>query len=111
MEDETKPYMSPEQRAKYDELVNDWSRYKELKQTDLARIEIMACVAVELNKLQVFINASGPTYKVVGKSGDVYSRTRPEYSQLQELRQRMSVLIDRLQENATTDFGFDFVTD
>lgn len=103
--------MSEEQRGKYEDLRNRWGEMKDLKESDLARIELMACIGVEMEKLQAFINKHSPTYQVVGKSGDRYSRARPEFQQLQELRQRMSVLIDRLQENSADESGFDFVAD
>lgn len=104
-------YMTEEQREKFSSLCRDWGESKDLKPADLQRIEIMACVAIEIEKLQAFVNLHSPTYQVIGKSGDRYSRARPEFQQLQELRQRMSVLIDRLQENSSNDSGFDFITD
>lgn len=103
--------MSEEQRDKFSALVEQWSKYKTLEQTDFARLELLACCLTELEKLQRFVNKSSPTYKVRGKSGDVYSKTRPEYQQLQDLRQRVGVLIDRLQQNSTNDDGFDFIAD
>lgn len=103
--------MTKEQKSKFIALREEWGELKELLPADLSRLEIMACLAIEMEKLQRFINAHSPTYQVIGKSGDRYSRARPEYQQLQECRQRMSVLLDRMQSNLTGDDGFSFIAD
>jgi hypothetical protein len=66
-----------------------------------------ACVEIELGKLQQFINEHGPTYLVRGKSGDTYTRARPEYQQLQEARQRLSVLVDKLTSKGPSERSTD----
>ena len=93
-------YMNDAQRAQLAELVAKWSAYKTLKVDDYVRLELLACVLVEVSQLQAYVNINGTTYQVVGKSGDTYSRARPEYQQLQELRQRASVIIDKLVKDA-----------
>jgi len=93
-------YMNDAQRAQLAELVAKWSAYKTLKVDDYVRLELLACVLVEVSQLQAYVNTNGTTYQVVGKSGDTYSRARPEYQQLQELRQRASVIIDKLVKDA-----------
>jgi predicted PhzF superfamily epimerase YddE/YHI9 len=111
MSTKVREYMNDVQRKKFDSLCERWSTYKTLEQTDFARLELLACCQVELEKLQSFINENSPTYVVRAKSGDYFTRARPEYQQLQELRQRVGVLIDRLQQNATTTDEFEFVAD
>lgn len=93
-------YMDNQQRERYAELIAKWSNFKGLSEPDYARIEMMACVTIEIERLQEFVNKNGTTYEVTGKSGDVYSRARPEYQQLQELRQRLGVLVDKMTKNA-----------
>jgi len=104
-------YMSDAQKEKFDELKSRWEQYKSLDVSDEMRLEVMACVLIELERLQRYVNQHGPTYKVVGKSGDVYSRARPEYQQLQECRQRLGVLVDKMtaQTGGAYDGADDFV--
>ena len=104
-------YMSDAQQEKYDALKLRWSEYKVLDVADEMRLEVMACVMIELERLQRYVNQHGPTYKVVGKSGDMYSRARPEYQQLQECRQRIGVLVDKMtsQTNGAYEGTDDFI--
>ena len=90
------PYMTAAQAARYSQLIEEWGEHKDLTPGDRQLIGMTACVEVELGKLQQFVNEHGPTYVVRGKSGDTYTRARPEYQQLQEARQRLSVLVDKL---------------
>ena len=93
--------MTPEQAKVNEELLEQYSRERDLTASDRSRIRILACVLVEMDKLQTFINEHAPTYQVRGKSGDTYSRARPEYQQLQEARNRVGVLLDRLDSGQT----------
>lgn len=95
--------MDKAQMKIYRGLVKDFEGIRELSAVDKQRLEVLACVLDEMRKLQTFINAHGPTYQVIGKSGDTYSRARPEYQQLQELRQRHGVLCDKLQGDKPSD--------
>lgn len=95
--------MDKAQMKIYRGLKKDFEGNGELTAVDKQRLEVLACVLDEMRKLQTFINEHGPTYQVVGKSGDTYSRARPEYQQLQEVRQRHSVLLDKLQGDKPTD--------
>ena len=94
-------WMTDRQRARHAELIAKWSNFKNLSEPDYARIEVMACVTVEIEQLQAYVNEHGTTYQVIGKSGDTYSRARPEFQQLQELRQRLGVLLDKMTKNAS----------
>lgn len=102
-------YMTKNQQKKYRELVTKWSKFKELDVSDELRLEVMACVIVEMEKLQEFVNVNGPTYTHKAKSGDIISRARPEYQQLQECRQRLGVLVDKM--NSTTSSTHDDIGD
>ena len=47
--------------------------------------------------LQDFCNNEGTCYQVIGKSGDTYSRARPEWQQLKEARMRKQAMIATLE--------------
>ena len=57
-------YMNAAQRAQYAELVAKWGAYKTLKVDDYVRIELLACVMVEVSELQNYVNTNGTTYQV-----------------------------------------------
>jgi len=61
-------------------------------------IYTLACVEWEEAHLQNFCNSEGTCYQVTGKSGDVYSRMRPEWQQLKEARMRKQAIIARLEK-------------
>lgn len=99
-------YFSDPQKKRYVELCEEWEQTRELKAGDHQLLGMMACVDTDLAKLQRFINQHGPTYQVRTKSGDSMSRARPEYQQLQEARQRLGTLIDKMStrgENTEAD--------
>lgn len=89
-----------EKKETYDKLLVEWSQFKRLEEPDFERLAIMSDVKLEISRLQQFVDEHGSTYLVEGKSGDKYYRQRPEYQQLQELRLRMDVLIDKMQKDA-----------
>jgi len=57
---------------------------------------VLACVVCEVRALQAYVNAHGTTYEVLGKSGDLYSRARPEHQQLNEARTKAAQLTRQL---------------
>lgn len=59
---------------------------------ELIQLELLASLLDELRTLQKFVNKHGTTYEVIGKSGDIYSKHRPEHQQLNEARQRVAQL-------------------
>lgn len=73
-----------------------------LSQGIRALICTLAAVIQEENMLQHFVNVNGTTYKVVGKSGDEYSRSRPEWQQLKEARLRKQSLIQLLESKVAS---------
>lgn len=99
--------MDERQRVRHSELEKEWGDERNLNAADRARLRVLACIEVEMEKLQAFVNQHGPTYQVRGKSGDTYSRARPEYQQLQEARQRYSVMLDRLASGQISDDSAD----
>jgi hypothetical protein len=103
-------WMTADQLERFAELREEWTEIRSLDAGDLAILRMMACVETELAKLQRFINTHSPTYTVRGKSGDNYSRARPEYQQLQEARTRLCVLIDKItQRGSDLDHADDFI--
>lgn len=64
-----------------------------------ALIWTLACVEIEEETLQRFINENGTCYVVMGTSGDMLSKMRPEWSQLKEARMRKQTLIQRIELN------------
>ena len=48
--------------------------------------------------LQIYCDVHGTCYQVTGKSGDVYSRARPEWQQLKEARMRKQAIIAHLEK-------------
>ena len=61
-------------------------------------IYTLSCVEAEEKQLQIFCNLNGTCYQVIGKSGDTYSRMRPEWQQLKEARMRKQAIIARLEK-------------
>ena len=103
-------WMTDQQLQRFEELKAEWTEIRALDAGDISILRMMACVETELTKLQRFINTHSPTYTVRGKSGDTYSRARPEYQQLQEARTRLCVLIDKItQRGSDIDHADDFI--
>jgi hypothetical protein len=89
--------MNAEQITRYTELEQTYGRVMDLTPGMQSLIRTLACVEVEEETLQAFCNEHGTCYMVTGKSGDVYSRARPEWQQLKEARMRKQALVARLE--------------
>ena len=89
--------MNGDQTARYIELEQAYGRVIDLTPGMQSLIRTLACVEVEEETLQAFCNEHGTCYQVTGKSGDVYSRARPEWQQLKEARMRKQALVARLE--------------
>jgi len=89
--------MTLEQTKKYNKLLNDYEKHGELTPWQCQLIFTLACVILEEEELQRYCDENGTCYQVTGKSGDVYSRMRPEWQQLKEARHRKQIIITRLQ--------------
>lgn len=89
--------MNAEQITRYTELEQAYGRVIDLTPGMQSLIRTLACVEVEEEMLQAFCNEHGTCYQVTGKSGDVYSRARPEWQQLKEARMRKQALVARLE--------------
>jgi len=59
-------------------------------------VQLAASLLVEVESLQRFADQYGTTYTVVGRSGDVYNKSRPEHQQLNEARTRLLALLREL---------------
>lgn len=99
--------IATEQERRYLEIVKEWGNEEDLTYPQKARIRLLATIEVELERLQAFVNQHGPTYIVRGKSGDSYTRARPEYQQLQEARTKYTVLLDRLSASQNSETSLD----
>ena len=82
-------HMTAQQIAVLDELQQQLSQGRMLSHLENLMLPDMACMIDEMRSLQKYINANGTTYQVRGKSGDTYSRQRPEYQQLNDLRKEL----------------------
>jgi hypothetical protein len=69
----------------------------QLSPGELIQLELLASLLDELRTLQKFVNKHGTTYEVIGKSGDIYSKHRPEHQQLNEARQKVAQLARSIQ--------------
>ncbi len=67
-----------------------------LHTVDRYTVHLTASVLVEVEALQRFADRHGTTYEVVGRSGDVYTKHRPEHQQLNDARTRLLALLREL---------------
>ena len=86
-----------EHNKKYNELLNQYEQRTDLTPGQCQLLYTLACVICEETELQAYCNNNGTCYQVTGKSGDVYSRMRPEWQQLKEARHRKQIIITRLE--------------
>jgi len=93
----TKTDMTANQSKKYNELLNQYEQRTDLTPGQCQLLYTLACVICEETELQSYCNNNGTCYQVTGKSGDVYSRMRPEWQQLKEARHRKQIIITRLE--------------
>ena len=63
---------------------------------DKMLVTLCACVWVEMETLQRYINEKGSTYEVRGSTGDLLTKHRPEHQQLVEARGRLLTFIREL---------------
>ena len=89
--------MTTEQTRKYNELLAKYEERHDLTPGQLHLIYTLACVIIEEHTLQTYCDEHGTCYQVRGKSGDTYSRMRPEWQQLKEARHRKQIIITRLE--------------
>lgn len=89
--------MTELQQTIHDQRVMQYGAHRDLTPGVQSLIYTLACVEAEEQQLQEFCDANGTCYQVTGKSGDVYSRMRPEWQQLKEARMRKQAIIARLE--------------
>ena len=104
-------HMTAQQIAVLDELQQQLSQGRMLSHLENLMLPDMACMIDEMRSLQKYINANGTTYQVRGKSGDTYSRQRPEYQQLNDLRKelrqmRKALALDAVEMPSAADAFF-----
>jgi P27 family predicted phage terminase small subunit len=88
--------MNDRQKAAERALLHELRQAGHLHDIDTMLVRVCACVWVEMLSLQQFVNQKGTTYEVVGRSGDVYTKHRPEHQQLVEARGRLLTLFREL---------------
>ncbi len=96
-------YLNEEQQLILSELSNEIGQGRRLSIAERQALPDMAAMIYELRKLQKYINKEGTTYKVIGRSGDMYSKHRPEYQQLNELRKELRQLRKQLLSDAVEE--------
>jgi hypothetical protein len=89
--------MNSKQKERYDLRLAQYQAIQDVTPGMAAIIWTLACVEMEEEMLQEFVNEQGTVYQVVGKSGDIYSRARPEWQQLKEARMRKQALVARIE--------------
>jgi hypothetical protein len=89
--------MTQAQEQKYAQRLAEYASFMDLTPGMQSMIWTLSCVEVEEQQLQEFVDIHGTCYQVVGKSGDTYSRARPEWQQLKEARMRKQALIARIE--------------
>ena len=89
--------MDPLIQTRFDQLAADYERRGIITPGIRSLIYTLACVEVEEETLQEFINRKGTTYVVMGVAGDPLSKIRPEWNQLKEARMRKQALIARIE--------------
>ncbi len=89
--------MNQEQQTRYEQRLAEYGAVCDLTPGYKSIIYTLACVEVEEEQLQDFCNEHGTCYQVEGKSGDIYSRARPEWQQLKEARMRKQAIVARLE--------------
>ena len=89
--------MNDLQFQRFTERVAEYSTRSELTSGVKSLIQTLACVEIEEEQLQAYCNDNGTCYQVIGKSGDTYSRARPEWQQLKEARMRKQAMIATLE--------------
>ena len=90
--------MTELQQSIYDLKLLQYGAHKTLTPGVRSLIYTLSCVEAEEKTLQMYCDVHGTCYMVTGKSGDVYSRMRPEWQQLKEARMRKQAIIARLEK-------------
>ena len=95
--------MTNKQQEIHDQRILQYGAHRDLTPGVQSIIYTLACVEAEEQQLQEFCDTNGTCYQVTGKSGDVYSRMRPEWQQLKEARMRKQAILQRLEKWAGDD--------
>jgi hypothetical protein len=93
--------MTTAQTQRFEHLLAEYAKTKTIDAGVRGLIHTLACVELEEERLQDFVNSHGTTYEANG-----LIKTRPEWAQLREARLRKHTLItciDRRAENNTEE--------
>jgi hypothetical protein len=92
--------MNGKQKERFEKRLQEYGASTEITPGIEALIWTLACVEIEEETLQDYVNENGTCYAVVGNSGDIYNRARPEWQQLKEARLRKQALIAKIEQKA-----------
>jgi RNase H-fold protein (predicted Holliday junction resolvase) len=92
--------MNKQQQQRYEQRLAEFAQGTELTPGVKSLIWTLACVEIEEETLQHYINENGSCYVVIGTAGDPLSKMRPERNQLKEARMRKQALIHRIELRA-----------
>jgi P27 family predicted phage terminase small subunit len=88
--------LNARQKKIFVELEKQMTAAEMIAPTDSLLLEIAAATIVEVAQLQTDVSKNGYTYKVIGRSGDIYSKHRPEHQMLVEARKRLQSILNDL---------------
>jgi hypothetical protein len=102
--DSSKPCgtMTTKQQERFEMRLSQYERSIEVTPGIKSLIYTLACVELEEEQLQEYINEHGTCYEVVGTAGDILSKMRPQWNQLKESRMRKQALIVRIESKGKT---------
>jgi hypothetical protein len=89
--------MTTKQQEIYDQRLMQYGAHKTLTPGVQSLLYTLACVEAEEQTLQEYCDNNGTCYQVIGRSGDTYSKQRPEWQQLKEARMRKQAIIAKLE--------------
>ena len=88
--------MTKRHKTKVDEITKRLDEAGLIQATDTELIDMAAATWCEVLDLQADVTKNGFSYDVLGKSGDTYSRHRPEHQMLVEARKRLQSILNDL---------------
>jgi hypothetical protein len=88
--------MNEKQQQRFDQLLEEYQKQKQITPGVRGLIRTLACVEIEEEEMQEYVNEHGSTY--VSFSG--LHKTRPEWSQLREARMRKHTLVTVIDRRA-----------
>lgn len=88
--------MNSKQKKVYDQLQQLLVEENKYSAMDAELIRVAAYIRVEMDTLQAYIDKHGTSYEVIGRSGDTYTKHRPEHQQLVVARKEYTLCLKEL---------------